>query len=438
MTDALKSFDDLIGRDLLLITEDEAQAAIGAFRSLFSSNQQLKEILLRRRPIVRPNEPKVMEQLQELILLDGLITTLTGTASLFPEPNPVGRHFEMFAHLYMVFWNHIPVGRRGDLESKITDVANNPEKLPALYFEFAVGALYWRTGCRVVPNDWLKAGTYNNDYDVSRGKESFAVEVKTIDWRTGNGFDPDTLSHAIGSIRTFVENHRDRYPEYHAILHLLDLSTTGDRRKDRIAFDDNVQRLVLGLEKGDSVVSRSAMAISIWPKCPRVGADYQSAKEFLRVNGFVTAVHSTDASQPGIVSVKSPQPRSLSKRIGDVVRESCKRQLNPAERHIFWIQLVGNHTLSSQDELDIASYFGWDTRLGQKFRKQNEEDVELTSGLFGLHVGGEPFAKVMDDGRIQYVFNPGMIAALSRKDAVIAYRSTMLNEHDTSGFEFRL
>ena len=436
MTGTQSTFDDLVGCDLLTISEDEARLEIDAFRDVFASDSALRRILMRLLPLYPPGRPRILEELQQKVLLDGLITVLTGTQSAFANSPPEVRHFEMFAHLYITFWRRIPPAQRLDFERKITDVANNPEKFPALYFELAVAAHYWRAGCRVVPNDWLKSGKFSNDYDVFKGEDAYAIEVKTIEWGVGYGIDVRWLNEAMDRIHKALAKRRSQYPEFHAILFLHPTQSFGREKADRDAFRANVESLVRGLEKGHSMVHRATMAVSVWPRCPRVRNDYASMREFQKANDFASTLRSDDASQPGIVSAHTGRFRNPSKRIGDVTQDSRKRQLDPDKKRVMWFALVGRRTLSRQDELDTASYFGWNSRIGQEFRRQNDLRSEEESGLFCLHVGGEPRASTTSDGRITYVFDHGSIAAMGRRDAVRAYRADMLDDHDPSGFEF--
>lgn len=435
----LDNFDDLIGQDLLTVCEKDAAIAIARFKDIFTADEALKRKLRARRPIIPDDAQINVDNLQQLVLLDGLVGALTATASELPPGPPC--HFEIFVHLFVAFWDRIPERLRKSFQSEILECANDPEKLPAFYFEMAVAAMYWKEGCRVELNDLLKIGAYSNDYNISKAtaerSQRFAIEVKTIDWRTGYPFDHDVLQEQTRRLHEFLGANKARFPEYHVVIRLVPGSRSGGVKQQRLEAIDDIDRIIASLKKGNHAVWRQRVHCSVVSKCPRIQWSDPGVKAFLKRGGFITIFKSKDRTQPGVISVIAGRRRDLSVRIGEVMRGSRKRQLDPEEKHVFWFQLVGRRNLTREDELNVLNFFGWNTRVGRDLREQNRVSADIGKGLFCVHIGGDAVATRGQDGLLRYSFPHAILSARGQSAAVLRYRKEIMNTSDGYHFEFR-
>jgi hypothetical protein len=184
------------------------------------------------------------------------------------------------------------------------------------------------------------------------------------------------------------------------------------------------------ISSGANSVVNSRFTVRLRSYFPAFEKSYVGSQKMLKEHGYITAIRTDAKKQQGLISLES-ESRHLHERIYEVLTDP-KKKIDPKKPHVWWIAILGRHTLDDAHRRDVVKYFAKDTDGGKLLIKQNASGSSGSKGLLAIHIGGEPFAYKVGEDKCAVGFDHGIVGPIDAVDAVIEYRKHMLGMTDGS------
>jgi hypothetical protein len=391
------SFEPVNGTDPLNLPTSILQACAESMNDLLLNETGDFQDLSRRREATLDN-PRVffLQSAPELAILNGLCSSFLGKQPR--EHLRYGYIFEFFAYYFLQLWTKATDTERRALRGKLVKGLKDHRHLASLFFELVTGFAYLKKGCNVHFLDIEPQAEGSFDMLVGKNGLEYAIEVKTVDSRTGMPFNSFYMSQCISELSEFLTTKRERWAAY-----IAEIKYIGPRQPKLDSLQLSIRHIISQLEKGSNRATNEFFDVDIAQTDPWIPeaiiTRYVEGESRNAMDAFLLQALSPASAQPGLLRLTSKEPWSLKDKISTVISDALKRQLRSKHPAVLWIQIVGSSSGTAADLNQILALMDGDSKIVREVRNiQRKASQGKCAELVGVHLASDPYA-FAEEGR---------------------------------------